>query len=99
MVISNQKNKIALYAKHSPRTAPEQALDAPDYMHQPLRCHINRIDSSHKKINYPTPNTRSGHPCGAAPHVSDGVALDKLRFLLPDRLNLFTSPDFIVLGY
>ena len=52
MVISNQKNqKSAACPDHNLWTAPKQALDAPDYMHQLLPCHINRIDSSHKKID------------------------------------------------
>jgi hypothetical protein len=48
MVISNQKIKKVPSA---PFTAPTQGLDAPDYMHQLLPCHINRIDSSYKKID------------------------------------------------
>ncbi len=55
MIISNQEFKKVPSA---PLTAPRQALDAPDYKHGLLSCHINRIDSSHKKIDLaPPPQT------------------------------------------
>ena len=68
MVISNQKTKKLSAPNHN-WTDPGQPLDAPDYKHPILSCHINRIDSSHKKFNYPTQpkgaaDSRVAHPCG-----------------------------------
>jgi hypothetical protein len=54
MVISNQKIKKCRLTRSQPCTSQKQpwaALDAPDYMHRVPPCHINRIDSSHKKID------------------------------------------------
>ncbi len=51
MVISNQKKEKCRLTQSQPLDRPRSALDAPDYMHQLLPCHINRIDSSHKKFD------------------------------------------------
>src|SRR4029077_10974335 len=68
----NQKKQKTPLPHHRPWTGPGQPLDAPDYKHPILPCHINRIDSSHKKFNYSSPQPHGidhscsgvAHPCG-----------------------------------